>query len=1663
MQDGLQRLDAVLAKEVNLVILDCLTFGVGLDNERDAYACEYASWKAILDCLTVCVEESVVRALGKGQTPDSMYSRVVRTVVNKAISRRGPAGVNVLEPCAASLMEHLSLIMEKTYPFRQEVQVYNDYATTLKFLMDNGEYMVFMGPDVFERTIMALASLILDGIEISKRNNASSSFMVKDLTMLRAILLHLEYDLSHDVMNSVFMILAKFGENKNLREWTARICNEVVGLCVQVMIYSRGDNRNDLSDIVEQYHHSCMLLLREGNPEGREAALHFFRVAFKLELIRFQHIEELLDWYHEFDLVGAWQKSPECQEYAFNYIQSCLANLLGEIEIYVYNSKNDISIRDSDCPIEQTGRTKSRRRQVNLISDTLENPAALCPITCIFMQHCGQLIDEKMFQSICSNLKEALENMLQHSFVGEQVKPEVVWMLRFLHTVIATASKRRALCVYPLLGDIVSLLIQQYKILSSYQVTRDIIKMIIIVALPEMHDFIQLPSMDAFKQELLSESPNSCSVVLFTLLIRYKKFLAYSHTDIMLSCNWILESIALNVPSDFASDAISTIVFGGNAANSIRVQKALDSLESDISWVRRGVLDDVIGSLSPVSKWSLKEYLDDSAGNTVACQIAAPLDINIGTNQFIKDKLRATLDSYESFNVEQYFHLVALGIDVLCNATNDHRESDMWSSNSTYFDSLVASIEKCIQRIRDQTLACANMSRESVESMMEFSDAVSKLGDEKFSDYHASLRTILEIFPEIDEVFNISMRLGGISNAAVEQEEMNHSQTMSRAPLRMVISRSITPTEKLTPMLQWFLRVYEKLSIFHPLRSLKKIYSCIGRFYQTKYFLPLVVRNQLASAECQCICQLLRKNEVPEDLQYIQFLHLEKGIYSYDCMLLFRSGVFEIILSRAFALIKQAQSLENEEDANVCIRIISDQAIQLISDSIEQEISVSQRISAANLAINLLDIDSSLLGMKSFELLVDWLATLVLDRYAARVEASKIFPRLLEFFSEPKVLFQKVLEMLPLQCNEDAERIIQVDSDINELLGTIVLTLGTVASKIASLELLCVSSLIQEFSDDRNDINEMIIDVLHWLGSMLGYNSAKDYLLAMSRSILVHMMRNPKKATFCMGKYFITCQKLGLDGVPEKEILLSFLVHHRSISGVQWLLRFLNEDDFHHLLLASRGEICAVHLYLTGVDEMEGFLLDVANNISKMAVLLNANLDLDSIMHDLSEDIIINIIGHGWESEEEIEQGSGIFSKDVLMIAELVNRLSSSNNQSHLRPVDAVDLLIEVQKKIFAFRHPRHKVQALKATKCSILYVEDYFSIPGVLRQVLAILKILIRFQTTCEAACEILIHVIDRVLSGEAASEDFKSLVSTIEKSIPLFLSYICDTYSNSVPQKESYALKCIRYLTCDAPDALKQCRFIVDPRIEFVSNDGDLLRYMEKKMSAISLKLCIDDFAEIVGLLSESTRLRFIKMLQQMIRLSNSATSRHESEDIERFITETSLWKIVIAAASNDCDKSLVDFAGELVAHFGPLGPQILSFKPTEYHHKLEDRYEYASIKSNAVEKLETAVFCECLLLLSEYLVGDDALVASEAFAILQEILSTSAGCNALNRLDSSSQLHLSIFIHSKVVDLVEESEKLPEKPSAQIWQLDGSDYDVWITRIGHDILHKVCLTYV
>ena len=526
-KEALERLDLVVfANESNVSQLDALTFGVPpRDHGRLGYATEYATWTAILTALMEGVQDDVARSLHKGSTPDSIYSRVVRTVVNKATGQRDRTLYSMLEPVSMQLMSHLSLMLERTCAFRKASQVFNDYSTTLKILLESEKFRArdgrggasthCMDAEDFASTLKPLCRMILQNVEGSRDDNATASFMVKDLTVLRSVLAHMTYDMEHETRIMLMEILQRFGQNRNLRDWTSRICNEVLGLCVQTMLYFRGDAINELIGVAKQFHHSALLLLREGNPEGREAALSYFRVATRLELLEMGLVKEVVDWYQGLDLETIWIKSPECAEYAFNHEQSLLALLLADVEVSVYRqlTRDVLAGLDMDGAIDavMSGNFCAKRKRQNrrlgfdVVSDAVGQPAALGPVACMFLLKHGRCLSGRDFDSACRAISKEVVSALQHSFVSDHVKPDVVWILRMLYSAVVAESERAGMddhlngSVHHALGGAISFLIKQYKVLSSYGSTRDVVKMVVIVGLPRLHDAILLSNstMDA--------------------------------------------------------------------------------------------------------------------------------------------------------------------------------------------------------------------------------------------------------------------------------------------------------------------------------------------------------------------------------------------------------------------------------------------------------------------------------------------------------------------------------------------------------------------------------------------------------------------------------------------------------------------------------------------------------------------------------------------------------------------------------------------------------------------------------------------------------------------------------------------------------------------------------------------------------------------------------------------------------------------------------------------------------------------------------------------------------------------------------------------------------------------------------------------------------------
>jgi hypothetical protein len=1291
------------------------------------------------------------------------------------------------------------------------------------------------------------------------------------------------------------------------------------------------------------------------------------------------------------------------------------------------------------------------------------------------MVHCWQRKILKCFAVVLaskfktvSNIRLLQSRLSQVCFICQSIFPtrkskyvplnaDVIWCMRLLHSLIISACKRRVLnetsrCS---LSDAVSHLVQQYGVLSSYPLSRDEIKMIIIVALPILHDTIRFPQNgDCLKKDLLSETPSCLSIISLMSLLRYNKILSTAQES-KVYIEWILSSLNVGLPVDLVCSALGLILLLHGSVKNDDISQYVNGFVQNNTWWQKNAVDEVIESLAPVSSWSLYNIKPVSLN---ACQIAHSShsaktsdELNMHVCQSILNLMRLNLSSNEG----DVIRFGSLGLAVLASVGDGTgRRQDCWSPISEYFNDVKACVNFSLQKIKDMVEMRLMLSEESAKTILALARAMSQVKSSCSSEYHTHLKESLDQLPSIETAMAIHMSIRNNINEECESiHELAPTQIQSHSQgMLITVTKGLNTSQVAVPMIKWYLQFYELICSFEETSILEQTESLTAYFRDNEFFLPMTIRRNVVLCQTRCIEAMLGSDPflAAEIIQKVPFLDKGKGVFSLEENYLFRPEIFEFCLKCGQDLVSKSLVVQDKELSSLCAGTIASQIAQLIEESTEETTSEDQRIFCAKILIDILEVDASLVPETSFDFLVDWLASQVLDRYAVRIHASYVFPKLLDLFKDPRILFQKVMEMLPLQANNE-EAQIHIELDKVDVIGTMVFTLARVAASIPSLELSCVCQLFQELSTEDQRSNDSILKAITWLAESLQYNHAAEYLETMAEPLITELIQNQKGTVNCMQKYFMACSLVNLEEIPCKELILAFLIYHRSVNGVKGFLQYLNNPDFFDILNLSMSEICAVHLYMSNADEIETVQKEMESNISKMVRALHQNTNRREIEDTLNENLFVSIIGNVRDNQGAQNIESEIFPQDVTLAVKYAEFMISADG-SQPRPLDYIELLIKIQRKIYAFKHPRHKIFAMKSLKCSILFTLEQVGLPGVLRQVLGILSNLMRFPTTCETSCELLMVILPKALENNLDSALKDSVISTIGNAIPTILSYICDTIQLSKPEPESPVLKCIKLLTCNAPEALNSFTFILDPRVEPLLGDHGQLD--GDKGSRRSLSVYLDMFADTVKLMSASTRSHHINEIQQMIG---------ELEDIElinssKFIKEDALWKITLAADSTK-DNNLIDFAGQLLSYFGPLNPSLLSFKPKSKTGLNYEKCNKYTNRDSAVENLEKEVLHQLLILLSNYLVDEDASVASEAFVILQEILSTSNGLSSYNMLDTLSQEHLSIFLHGcpDVMD-TEAGARKAGQVNPDLWALENVGYDQWITSICENILMMV-----
>lgn len=640
---------------------------------------------------------------------------------------------------------------------------------------------------------------------------------------------------------------------------------------------------------------------------------------------------------------------------------------------------------------------------------------------------------------------------------------------------------------------------------------------------------------------------------------------------------------------------------------------------------------------------------------------------------------------------------------------------------------------------------------------------------------------------------------------------------------------------------------------------------------------------------------------------------------------------------------------------------------------------------------------------------------------------------------------------MPIQCNEDDDTSIRVESDKDAIIKTVLLTLGKVALKVDALELVCVTTLLQELSTENVAINHTVLETLGWIGKSLGYDSGRSYFKALSREIAVYLLSSARKLVPNVEKLILACALLGLEDIPGKLVIFAILVYFRSTNGIKGLLHVLNQSTPELLIEESMADIYAIHYHLSESADAESLVKSIAQNVRKTLTVFGLErMDTEMIARAASSDILAQVIGTpGMDCQEE---DCSLTEKRCVILQVVKCLLDDSSYGSQIRPIDTMGLLVRIKEKLHVFRHPRHKSLAMRATKYTILSVKDSMTNPGILRQTLSIISNLIRVKTTAEQASDLLTHIVTFAMNSAAQHGGGQNaLIDTIGHAVAPLLSNLCDAYEGMKYATNSKLLLAIKVLTCNAPTSLQEYNVFIDARLAKVQ-DKELQDFIAKMANQSSLDAQICAFAEICQHLSKSTRSAYIEMLQGL--LGECIVQKKG-----RIIEEATLWKLITAAASEEDDETLTDFAGELVSYFGPLEPNVVTLKPKQ-NHSLQNISRQAR-REYSKEVLEEEVYYRAILLLSDFLIDENSDVSSEAFRILQVMLSTQVGNSVFNSMDTLNQDYLNVFLQCEMdVETSQNEIMIPEKLySKELWSLDGVNYEDWVTRVASQILSIVC----
>lgn len=621
------------------------------------------------------------------------------------------------------------------------------------------------------------------------------------------------------------------------------------------------------------------------------------------------------------------------------------------------------------------------------------------------------------------------------------------------------------------------------------------------------------------------------------------------------------------------------------------------------------------------------------------------------------------------------------------------------------------------------------------------------------------------------------------------------------------------------------------------------------------------------------------------------------------------------------------------------------------------------------------------------------------------------------------------------------------------------------AIHVPEIELLAVALLVNELDEKqmRKEQNEIIKQSILHLSNELGY-SLGEYIQQILPD-LVHRLESllHYDSDLLLKRALFAVEFLGNDYKKRK---------HNTIESLMVAKFVMDQDDAG---LCSLKDLSSTPLNKLVSDGLPSIVAaQILNN-----KFLNASVALNSIQNRL--DWVCETFGitaFPWKQKVVVEglflciSGSS-FEKMAGTTSDIDGSMVQTEGEESINAVNITTIIEEMVKsaswsssevmRIFnnihatlgRFQHERHKILVIPALRSAVEYFGCHLCVPAIGRYVLSILCRLVRLPMIADSAGDLVL----KALKLMSAQDSSNSCYLQLGNMIPIMVTSLVDAYyvCGSDEAGSSTAHRCLEFLLKNLPACLRGMLSLVDP-IPPNFMISEVRELIEVSLNELSPEEHLENFADRIHSLNEDNKISlYITFLRKRLFPDGSVDCISAQGARSRRL-QNAIWKIVTHSHSSG-NQQLISFACELVSHMGPFEPELLSFNPTEL---VKKNFEVTACmgEKNVFTKMKIGVYSKLLHLLAGYLIEDDANLVQASVQVLEYLLSTSEGIQALQQMDSSTAVGLDTFKGKYISSSCEQFRGLIESDLSTVrnWDLKVVTYEDWIKSLGEAVLKMV-----